>query len=90
MPIAYDINFSTILCADEWRNFLARIGRDEDTHESELADSPSDILELRFWASYRGQTLARTGMIFSNLQYVLGSFSLLILIFSLGGVGRLG
>ncbi|MQL79708.1 hypothetical protein Taro_012155, partial [Colocasia esculenta] len=28
-----------------------------------LQDSLSDSLELRFWASYRGQTLARTGMI---------------------------
>lgn len=49
---------------DEWKNFLARIGRDENAHESELNDNPSDILELRFWASYRGQTLARTGMFF--------------------------
>lgn len=47
---------------DEWKNFLARIGRDENAHESELNDNPNDILELRFWASYRGQTLARTGM----------------------------
>lgn len=54
----YDI----LLYADEWKNFLARIGRDENTHESELNDSPNDILELRFWASYRGQTLARTGI----------------------------
>ncbi|KAK8339190.1 hypothetical protein V6Z12_A08G018200 [Gossypium hirsutum] len=45
---------------DEWKNFLARIGRDENAAETELYDSPSDILELRFWASYRGQTLART------------------------------
>ena len=46
---------------DEWRNFLARIGRDENAVDLELFDSPSDTLELRFWASYRGQTLARTG-----------------------------
>lgn len=49
-------------CADEWKNFLARIGRDENTHESVLIDNEDDNLELRFWASYRGQTLARTGM----------------------------
>lgn len=61
LPISYGINFIIILISDEWKNFLARIGRDENTHESELSDSPNDILELRFWASYRGQTLARTG-----------------------------
>lgn len=63
MPLAYDSNLSKILLADEWKNFLARIGRDENTLESELSD-PNDILELRFWASYRGQTLARTGRYF--------------------------
>ncbi|KAF7149422.1 hypothetical protein RHSIM_Rhsim03G0142900 [Rhododendron simsii] len=47
---------------DEWRNFLAWIGRNENLVDSELFDSPSDILKLRFWASYRGQTLARTDM----------------------------
>lgn len=47
--------------ADEWKNFLARIGRDENAIETELFDSPNEILELQFWASYRGQTLARTG-----------------------------
>ncbi|KAH9789382.1 callose synthase 9 [Citrus sinensis] len=45
---------------DEWKNFLSRIGRDENSQDTELFDSPSDILELRFWASYRAQTLART------------------------------
>lgn len=54
---------STIL--DEWKNLLARIGRDESASEDELNDNPNDILELRFWASYRGQTLARTGIIVS-------------------------
>ncbi|KAH9789381.1 callose synthase 9 [Citrus sinensis] len=44
----------------EWKNFLSRIGRDENSQDTELFDSPSDILELRFWASYRAQTLART------------------------------
>ncbi|TXG73152.1 hypothetical protein EZV62_001731 [Acer yangbiense] len=45
---------------DEWKNFLARIGRDENSLDTELFDNPNDELELRFWASYRGQTLART------------------------------
>lgn len=59
-------------CAsDEWKNFLSRIGRDENAADSELFDSQNDILELRLWASYRGQTLARTGKIVfpSNLIY---------------------
>ncbi|KAM1584647.1 hypothetical protein TB1_037308 [Malus domestica] len=45
---------------DEWKNFLARIGHDENALHFELFDNPTDNLELRFWASYRGQTLART------------------------------
>ncbi|KAF3452614.1 hypothetical protein FNV43_RR03047 [Rhamnella rubrinervis] len=58
---------------DEWKNFLARIGRDENTHESELSGSPNDIIELRFWASYRGQTLARTvrGMMYYRKALML-------------------
>lgn len=61
---------------DEWKNFLARIGRDENAQESELADSPSDILELRFWASYRGQTLARTvrGMMYYRKALMLQTY----------------
>lgn len=54
-------NLGIISLADEWKNFLARIGRDENALETELFDSENEILELRFWASYRGQTLARTG-----------------------------
>ncbi|KAK7824056.1 callose synthase 9 [Quercus suber] len=45
---------------DEWDNFLERIDRAEATRDAELQDSSTDSLELRFWASYRGQTLART------------------------------
>ncbi|KAJ4773866.1 glucan synthase-like 10 [Rhynchospora pubera] len=60
---------------DEWKNFLSRIGRDENSHDSELFDSPNDILELRFWASYRGQTLARTvrGMMYYRKALMLQS-----------------
>jgi len=46
---------------DEWKNFLDRIGCDENAPDSELINNPDDNLELRIWASYRGQTLARTG-----------------------------
>ncbi|CAI9106685.1 OLC1v1005889C1 [Oldenlandia corymbosa var. corymbosa] len=61
---------------DEWKNFLARIGRDENTSEAELNDNPNDILELRFWASYRGQTLARTvrGMMYYRKALILQAY----------------
>lgn len=53
--------------SDEWDNFLERIGR-VNTGDVELQDSSTDSLELRFWVSYRGQTLARTGQI---LRYLI-------------------
>ncbi|KAK4753686.1 hypothetical protein SAY87_001790 [Trapa incisa] len=61
---------------DEWKNFLARIGLDENAVESELFDSPNEILELRFWASYRGQTLARTvrGMMYYRKALMLQAY----------------
>ncbi|XP_071742690.1 callose synthase 9 [Rutidosis leptorrhynchoides] len=61
---------------DEWKNFLARIGRDENTHESVLIDNEDDNLELRFWASYRGQTLARTvrGMMYYRKALMLQAY----------------
>jgi callose synthase len=46
---------------DEWQNFLERIaltGRTVDTKVDEKNEEV--ILQLRLWASYRGQTLART------------------------------
>lgn len=46
--------------SDEWENFLERIGKG-DSGDAELQDSSTSTLELRFWVSYRGQTLARTG-----------------------------
>lgn len=45
--------------SDEWDNFLERIGKGDS--DAELQENSSSALELRFWASYRGQTLARTG-----------------------------
>ncbi|KAI3461055.1 hypothetical protein Pfo_017718 [Paulownia fortunei] len=61
---------------DEWKNFLARIGRDENSSELELSDNPNHILELRFWASYRGQTLARTvrGMMYYRKALMLQAY----------------
>ncbi|XP_057479619.1 callose synthase 10 [Actinidia eriantha] len=60
---------------DEWNNFLERIGRG-DSGDAELQESSSDSLELRFWASYRGQTLARTvrGMMYYRRALMLQSF----------------
>ncbi|CAJ2644467.1 unnamed protein product [Trifolium pratense] len=61
---------------DEWDNFLERIGRDLSTEDAELQENSSDALELRFWASYRGQTLARTvrGMMYYRRALMLQSF----------------
>ncbi|KAJ4839988.1 Callose synthase 10 [Turnera subulata] len=61
---------------DEWENFLERIGRGESTGDVELQESSSDALELRFWVSYRGQTLARTvrGMMYYRRALMLQSF----------------
>ncbi|KAJ0623738.1 putative 1,3-beta-glucan synthase [Helianthus annuus] len=61
---------------DEWKNFLARIGRDENTHESVLIENEDDNLELRFWASYRGQTLSRTvrGMMYYRKALMLQAY----------------
>ncbi|CAI0446349.1 unnamed protein product [Linum tenue] len=61
---------------DEWENFLERIGRGETTGDADLQENSSDSLELRFWASYRGQTLARTvrGMMYYRRALMLQSY----------------
>ncbi|KAK9926738.1 hypothetical protein M0R45_023951 [Rubus argutus] len=61
---------------DEWDNFLERIGRGESTGDAELQENSSDALELRFWVSYRGQTLARTvrGMMYYRKALMLQSY----------------
>ncbi|XP_027351814.1 callose synthase 10 isoform X1 [Abrus precatorius] len=61
---------------DEWENFLERIGRGASTGDVELQRSSSDSLELRFWVSYRGQTLARTvrGMMYYRRALMLQSY----------------
>lgn len=45
------------LVADEWENFLERVGC---SSEEDLMGNMEE--ELRLWASYRGQTLTKTGM----------------------------
>ena len=46
------------LSADEWANFLERMG---SSSQEELQSSEEGQQELQAWASYRGQTLWRTG-----------------------------
>ncbi|PNX69068.1 callose synthase 10-like protein, partial [Trifolium pratense] len=60
----------------EWVHFPERIGRDSSTEDAELQENSSDALELRFWASYQGQTLARTvrGMMYYRRALMLQSF----------------
>nr|XP_043615272.1 callose synthase 10 isoform X2 [Erigeron canadensis] len=60
---------------DEWENFLERIGRG-NAGDVDIQDSPTDALELRFWVSYRGQTLARTvrGMMYYRRALMLQSY----------------
>ncbi|KAI3780652.1 hypothetical protein L2E82_10637 [Cichorium intybus] len=51
---------------DEWENFLERMKREGMNTQMELWTSK--VRELRLWASYRGQTLARTvrGVMYYN------------------------
>ncbi|XP_020112888.1 callose synthase 10 [Ananas comosus] len=60
---------------DEWANFLERINLDESSAD-EIQDNSNDALELRFWVSYRGQTLARTvrGMMYYRRALILQSY----------------
>lgn len=44
--------------ADEWRNFLERMRREGMVSQDEIWTNK--VREFRLWASYRGQTLART------------------------------
>lgn len=46
------------LYADEWENFMERMRREGMENDKEVWTSK--LKELRLWASYRGQTLART------------------------------
>lgn len=48
----------TFLVLDEWQNFMERINC---KRESEVWGNEENVLQLRHWASQRGQTLSRTG-----------------------------
>ncbi|KAK9273813.1 hypothetical protein L1049_018624 [Liquidambar formosana] len=76
MARGFSLEKENFVKKDEWKNFLSRIGRDENELDSELLKSSSDTLELRFWASYRGQTLARTvrGMMYYRKAFMLQTY----------------
>ncbi|MCO5610096.1 hypothetical protein L7F22_064331 [Adiantum nelumboides] len=61
---------------DEWGNFLERINCNELTLMEKVEKKDPETLELRLWASYRGQTLARTvrGMMYYRRALMLQSF----------------
>ncbi|KAL0399594.1 UNVERIFIED_CONTAM: putative callose synthase 8 [Sesamum radiatum] len=56
--------------SDDWENFLERLGSEK------VDDSNDDINEeaLRDWASFRGQTLSRTGMMYYRKALKLQAF----------------
>ncbi|KAL3689633.1 hypothetical protein R1sor_015942 [Riccia sorocarpa] len=60
---------------DEWKNFLERVCIVSNEVERQLNNKTNDMLELRLWASYRGQTLARTvrGMMYYKKALILQS-----------------
>lgn len=61
---------------DEWNNFLERVNCDEETLGKKVNQKAAEALELRLWASYRGQTLARTvrGMMYYRRALMLQNF----------------
>jgi callose synthase len=63
---------------DEWQNFLERIQLIENTLRRTVDQKKSEkheetVMDLRLWASYRGQTLARTvrGMMYYKTALIL-------------------
>ena len=46
--------------ADEWTNYLERVGMGEKEMEVCIR-TKKELRHLRMWATFRGQTLARTG-----------------------------
>lgn len=61
---------------DEWDNFLERINQGGKSRDVDFKENLEANLELRFWASYRGQTLARTvrGMMYYRRALMLQSY----------------
>ena len=52
------------LLLDDWKNFLEKLKMKEDILMMRVNEDKTlqVALKLRLWASYRGQTLARTGL----------------------------
>jgi callose synthase len=70
VSLEVDISLLTLL-TDEWKNFLERVER---KNEEELREDEGLEEELRLWASYRGQTLTRTGMLYLLCTSSFSSF----------------
>lgn len=50
---------------DEWNNFLQRLGLESSSDpEDDIFRNEELEDKLREWASFRGQTLSRTGAVF--------------------------
>ena len=55
--------------SDEWSNFLERVGLLPLTDKTEILNNEDLEDKLREWASFRGQTLSRTGVnVFSQFM----------------------
>lgn len=50
--------------SDEWENFLERLGNE---NADDMSEDVNDE-DLRDWASFRGQTLSRTGEFFNQIS----------------------
>ncbi|RHN43110.1 putative 1,3-beta-glucan synthase [Medicago truncatula] len=62
-----------VILPDEWNNFMERLDCKKD---SEIWEKDENILQLRHWASLRGQTLCRTvrGMMYYRRALKLQAF----------------
>jgi len=60
-----------VILSDEWNNFMERLNCKKD---SEVWERDENILQLRHWASLRGQTLSRTGNDFFSLFFPAEEF----------------
>ena len=62
----YMLFHKIVISTDEWKNFLERV---KCKNEEELREKEDLEEELRLWASYRGQTLTRTGISSLSLSW---------------------
>lgn len=58
LELRFKTSLYIVIHAEDWLNFLERMKK-LDLSEAQLWEK-DDAYELRLWASYRGQTLART------------------------------